>query len=510
VHPRLWWQTGTIYQVYPRSFQDSNGDGIGDLAGVRSRLGHLKDLGVDAIWLSPIHPSPQADFGYDVSDYRAIDPQFGTMADFDALLAAVHAAGMKLLLDFVPNHTSDRHPWFVESRSSRANPKRSWYLWRDPAPDGGPPNRWQSVFGGSAWEKDEKTGQYYYHAFLKEQPDLDWRNPEVEAAMHDAVRFWLAKGLDGFRVDVIWHLIKDAAFRDNPPGEWTMQTGRPEVHETIARLRRVFDEYDARVMIGEIYQPPAVLATYYGTAAAPECHLPFNFGLIHPRLAWTAAGVRARIEAYEAALGPDQWPNWVLGNHDMPRVASRVGEAQARVAAMLLLTLRGTPTIYQGEEIGMKDVPIAPAEERDPRAKTQPGSGRDPVRTPMRWDSSPNAGFTTGTPWLPIGPELGRIDVETQSRDPGSMLSLYRRLLQLRRSEVDLLTAPLELLAPARDVLAFRRGRLVIALNFAGERRTLPGVSGRAVLSTERAREGRSIGGILDLDPGEGVVVHTG
>src|SRR3954468_16309122 len=272
----FWWRQGVFYQIYPRSFQDSNDDGVGDIRGVIDRLPYLLALGIDAIWLSPIFPSPMADFGYDIADYSGIDPLFGAMADFEALITAAHDSGLKLILDLVPNHTSDQHPWFIESRRSRDNPKRDWYLWRDPAADGGPPNNWVSEFGGSAWEYDPATRQYYYHAFLAKQPDLNWRNPAVRHAIHDVMRFWLRKGVDGFRVDVIWHLIKDASFRDNPPGEWTMQTGRPEVHETIARLRRVFDEYDARVMIGEIYQPPAVLATYYGTAAAPECHLPFN------------------------------------------------------------------------------------------------------------------------------------------------------------------------------------------------------------------------------------------
>src|SRR6185312_2003031 len=293
----LWWQTGVIYQIYPRSFQDTNADGIGDLKGIERRLDYLAGLGVDAIWISPIYPSPMADFGYDVTDYCDVDSRFGVLADFDSLLSQAHARGLKILLDFVPNHTSDRHPWFVESRASRDNPKRDWYIWRDPAPDGGPPNNWISDFGGSAWARDEATGQYYYHAFLKEQPDLNWRNPAVQAAMYDVMRFWLDRGVDGFRIDVLWHLIKAADFQDNPPnpdyrpGMGDMHrvrqlhsTDQPEVHEIAADMRAIADSYGAsgwgeRVLIGEIYLPVDRLLRYYGRERA-EVHLPFNFQLI--------------------------------------------------------------------------------------------------------------------------------------------------------------------------------------------------------------------------------------
>jgi alpha-glucosidase len=287
-----WWQHGVIYQIYPRSFADSNGDGIGDIRGIISRLDYLHWLGVDAIWISPIYPSPMADFGYDVSDYMDIHPMFGTLDDFDVLLAAAHAEGIRVILDLVPNHTSDEHPWFIESRSSRDNPKRDWYIWKSPSADGGPPNNWLSTFGGSAWEFDPRTSQYYYHAYLKQQPDLNWRHPEVQAAMHQVLRFWLDRGVDGFRVDVIWHLIKDDQFRSNPPnpqfrpGEWpyrqllaTYTTDRPEVHDIIGGMRRVLDEYGERLMIGEVYLPVDRLVTYYG-AAGDGCHLPFNFKII--------------------------------------------------------------------------------------------------------------------------------------------------------------------------------------------------------------------------------------
>ncbi len=356
-----WWERGIVYQIYPRSFMDSNGDGIGDLAGIRQKLDYLQWLGVDAIWISPIYPSPMADFGYDVSDYTDIDAIFGSLADFDALLAEVHARGMKLLLDYVPNHTSDRHPWFIEAKSSRSSAKRDWYIWRDAAPEGGPPNNWRSNFGGAAWTWDEATEQYFYHAFLKEQPDLNWRNVEVRQAMLDVLRFWLNRGVDGFRVDVMHHLAKDtlvprqSAQPGFPPrhvariASCSRRTRRicPEVQEIVAMMRAVIDEYDDRMLVGEIYLPLERLMAYYG-ASGKGAHLPFNFQLI--RLSWNAIDVAAAVERYEAMLPSYAWPNWVLGNHDKPRIATRVGAAQARVAAMLLLTLRGTPTIYYGDE----------------------------------------------------------------------------------------------------------------------------------------------------------------
>jgi alpha-glucosidase len=331
---------------------------------------------VDAIWISPIYPSPMKDFGYDVADYVDVHPMFGTLEDFDRLLAAAHARDLKVILDFVPNHTSDQHPWFVESRSSRDNPKRDWYIWRDPAPGGGPPTNWLSCFGGSGWELDETTGQYYYHAFLKEQPDLNWRNPAVVEAMLGAMRFWLARGVDGFRIDVIYHLVKDDLFRDNPANpRWkegndpfqalvpVYTTDRPEVHDIITKMRALFDEFEDRVIIGEIYLPIERLVAYYGVDLK-GAHLPFNFQLISAQ--WDAQHLIKLITEYENALPEGGWPNWVLGNHDQHRIATRVGPAQARVATMMLLTLRGTPTLYYGDELGMRDVPIPPEAVQDP------------------------------------------------------------------------------------------------------------------------------------------------
>ena len=480
-----WWQTGVIYQIYPRSFQDSNGDGVGDLRGIAQRLDYLKALGISAIWISPLFPSPMRDFGYDISDYCGIDPRFGAIEDFDALVSDAHAAGLKIILDFVPNHTSDRHPWFLESRSSRSNSKRDWYIWRDPGPGGVVPNNWESEFGGPAWSFDTVSGQYYYHAYLKEQPDLNWRNPEVQQAMCEVLRFWFARGVDGFRVDAIHHLIEDADFRDNPPNpnwqpgmppaeRWVqiMTVDQPEVHDSIRMMRAVADEFGDKVMIGEAYLPIDRLMTYYGVDLS-GFHLPFNFHLISA--VWSPRVLAALIESYEGALPAGAWPNWVLGNHDRSRVASRVGQNQARVAAMLLLTLRGTPTIYQGEELGMTDVPIAPALVQDPLERNVPGLGlgRDPVRTPMLWGRGPNAGFTSGQPWLPLGPDVDALNADTQVADPTSMLALYRALLALRRRDAILSTGEFRIRHAGDAVLAFERSldgkRLLVALNMTDE-----------------------------------------
>jgi alpha-glucosidase len=524
----LWWQHGIIYQVYPRSFMDSDGNGVGDLRGIMAKLGYLQWLGVDALWLSPIYPSPMADFGYDISDYTAIDPVFGTMDDFDRLLHETHARELDLILDFVPNHTSDQHPWFLESRASRDNPKRDWYLWRDASPEGGPPNNWLSVFGGSAWEWDERTSQYYYHAFLKEQPDLNWRNPEVQRAMLDVMRFWLDKGVDGFRVDVMWHMIKDAKFRDNPPnpeyqaGELpyhsllpVYSTDQPEVHDIVAMMRRTIDEYDDRVMIGEIYLPIHRLVTYYGENAS-GAHLPFNFQLIE--LPWDAREIDAAINEYEASLPPNAWPNWVLGNHDKSRIATRVGAEQARVAAILLLTLRGTPTMYYGDELGMRDGLIPPEKVRDPEQKNLPGYavGRDPERTPMQWTPEPNAGFTAGTPWLPVPDDYRDVSVAVERDDPSSMLSLYRRLIALRCAEPALNMGAYEPVVADGDILAYVRRageqRFLVVLNLAHA----PGllipehleIAGRVEIGTHPDRESTRIDGRVELRADEGVVVR--
>jgi alpha-glucosidase len=530
-----WWKHSVIYQIYPRSFMDANGDGVGDIAGIRQRLDYLQWLGVDAIWLSPIYPSPMADFGYDVADYTDVDPQFGTLADFDALLADAHARRMKVLLDFVPNHTSDRHPWFVESRSSRDNPKRDWYIWRDgraergavsgaaaPGPGREPPNNWLSHFGGSAWQWDETTGQYYYHAFLNEQPDLNWRNPQVQAAMFDVLRFWLARGVDGFRVDVLWHLMKDEQFRDNPPNPAyrsgmppyqsllaTFSADRPEIHDLIARMRRVLAQFGDRLMLGEIYLPIERLVTYYGPEG-PAPHVPFNFQLI--QLPWNATAIGGAIEAYDAALPAGASPAWVLGNHDKARVARRLGAGQARVAAMLLLALRGVPTIYNGDELGLVGVERPPDASLDPKGRNLPGFSRDAARTPMQWDAGANAGFTTGRPWLPVQPDFQRVNVAVGRDDPQSMLSLYRQLLQLRRHDAVLAHGTYASGHRDERVVVFRREfegqQRIVALNFTPDPQpvALAGAGGQVLLSTHVDRAD-AVSGDVQLRPDEGVII---
>jgi alpha-glucosidase len=524
-----WWRYGIFYQIYPRSFQDSNGDGVGDINGIIARLPYLKSLGIDAVWLSPIFPSPMADFGYDISDYTGIDPLFGMMADFDALVAAVHDSGLKIILDLVPNHTSDQHPWFAEARSARDNPRRDWYIWRDPKPDGGPPNNWLSEFGGSAWQYDEASRQYYYHAFLAAQPDLNWRNPEVREAIYDVMRFWLRRGVDGFRVDVIWHLIKDSLFRDNPPNPHFIEgrpphekiltrysTDQPEVHEVVAEMRRVVDEFDARVLIGEIYLPLHRLVAYYGNNLA-GAQMPFNFALLETL--WSARSIERIIADYEHALPSGAWPNWVLGNHDRPRIASRVGRDQARVAAMLLLTLRGTPTLYYGDEIGMHQVAIAPDRVRDPFEKNVPGIGvgRDGCRTPMQWDATTYAGFSTESPWLPVAGDYVHENVANLQADAASILSLYKALIALRKQLPQLVTGNYEPVAAQGDILLYRRvgagGAVVIALNLGAEPVSISsssiGSGHEILLSTLLDRAGERIEGALDLRANEGAIMGT-
>jgi alpha-glucosidase len=524
---RPWWESAVIYQVYPRSFQDTDDNGVGDLNGVIERLSYFVDLGVDAIWISPIFRSPMADFGYDISDYVDIDPIFGDMADFERLVAEAHARGISVILDFVPNHSSDRHPWFIESRKWRTSPKRDWYIWRDPAPGGGPPNNWLSEFGGSAWQFDEDSGQYYYHAFLGSQPDLNWRNPEVVDAMRDVLRFWMRKGVDGFRVDVIWHLIKDEAFRDNPPNP-NYREGRPpneavtplystdlpEVHDVIAVLRRTIDEFPGRLLIGEIYLPVERLVAYYGRDL-DGVHLPFNFALLNVR--WDAKCILSLIAEYENALPKGGWPNWVLGNHDRPRIASRVGKGQAAVAAMLLLTLRGTPTIYYGDELGMHQVEISRDRVRDPFERNVPGIGvgRDGCRTPMQWDASANAGFSKVEPWLPLAEDWQSNSVANLREDAASIWNLYRRLLRLRKKMPALSVGTYRPRAVDDDLLVYFREfndtTLLIALNLTDQPQALgfeQGTLGKVLVSTAADRDGEKVTDSISLRGDEGLVIE--
>ncbi len=533
----LWWQGGVIYQIYPRSFQDSNGDGIGDLRGILDRLDYVNDgsersLGVDAIWLSPTFPSPMKDFGYDVSDYCGVHPDFGDLAAMEELIAACHARGIRLLLDYVPNHSSDQHPWFLASRSSRDNPKRDWYYWRDPAPGGGPPNNWLSAFGGGAWEWDAHTGQYYLHSFLKEQPDLNWRNPQVVAAMHEVLRFWLRRGIDGFRIDALGRALKDPQMRDNPPNpEWMPDSGLPQRFSQIERynrdwpdaieivrgIRRVLDEFPERMAVGEVFGPPERLAWYLGGEALDGLNLAFNFHLIGgygaPHTRWDAAAVRELVNAAQRALPAGAIPAYVMGNHDQPRLASRYGGAAAPAAAVLLLTLPGTPFVYYGEEIGMEDVPIPEARARDPARHG--AIGRDPERTPMQWNDAPGAGFSSGTPWLPLGDP--RISVAAQNYDPGSLLNLYRRLIWLRKRSPALRGGRYASLPDTPEgVYGFLRlapqQRALTLVNFtaaAASVRLPDELAGSTVAAaSERAREGERAGaGPLQLGAHEALVL---
>ncbi|MDZ4767847.1 MAG: alpha-amylase family glycosyl hydrolase [Chloroflexota bacterium] len=519
-----WWQRGIVYQVYPRSFKDSDGDGVGDLPGITEKLDYLAWLGIDAVWISPIFQSPMADFGYDVSDYRDIHPLFGTLADFDALLAKAHALGLRVILDLVPNHTSDQHPWFIESASSPDNPKRDWYIWRDRAPDGAPPNNWLAYFGGISWTVEEQTGQVYLHNFLPGQPDLNYRNPEVVEAMLDNIRFWLDRGVDGFRVDVIDRMMKDPDLRDNPvdpgwkPGDnpaYRVKRVYSEngagIHDLIRQFREAFDAYDERVIVGEIAYStdPVYITDFYGTDAKPygdEIHLPFNFALL--MLPWRAEVLRGFIDAYDAAIPSYGWGNYVLGNHDQSRIATKIGTAQARVAAMLLLTLRGAPTIYYGDELGMADVPLTPSQYQDPQGINL-GISRDPERTPMQWDGSANAGFTTGTPWLPVSADYQTHNVEAEREHSLSMLTLYRRLIAVRRSDDAFISGDYRSIdAPDGCLLYTRGGTYAVALNLTDQPVTVSLPHGGSImLSTRLDREGTS-DAALDLAAAEGVIVR--
>jgi alpha-glucosidase len=522
-----WWQSGIIYQIYPRSFQDSNHDGVGDLRGIIERLPYLVELGIDAIWLSPIFTSPMADFGYDIADYTNVDPLFGNLADLDHLIKTAHRHNLKLILDLVPNHTSDRHPWFIESKASRNSSKRDWYLWRDPAADGGPPNNWLSEFGGSGWEFDPNTNQYYYHTFLSVQPDLNWRNADLRNAMHEVIRFWLRRGIDGFRVDALWYLIKDNQFRDNPPNHDYRPGGLPrdaliplytadlpEVHDAISGMRQVLDEFPDRVLLGEIYLPIERLVAYYGRDLQ-GVHFPYNFALLTAK--WEARSLARLIEEYEAALPSGGWPNWVLGNHDRPRLATRIGPHQARVAAMLLMTLRGTPTLYYGDEIGMQQVAILPEQVRDPFEKNVPGIGigRDGCRTPMQWDATKFAGFSDVVPWLPVSAKFRDENVDRFRKDMGSLYWLYRRLINLRRKHVVLVLGSYEPLIASANLLLFCRElgdeRMLIALNMGPEPIAvcLPAklLSGRVLLSSLADRDGENVRSSFDLRGNEGLLM---
>jgi glycosidase len=505
-----WWQTSVIYQIYPRSFADSNGDGIGDLRGIIVHLDYLSDvLGVDAIWLSPFYPSPQDDFGYDVSDYTDVDPVYGTLRDFDQLVEQAHRRGVKVIVDYVINHTSDRHPWFLESSRARDSRRRDWYVWRDQ------PNNWVSVFGGSAWEP-HPSGQFYLHSFLASQPDLNWRNPEVEVAMLDVLRFWMNRGVDGFRIDVAHFAMKDPLLRDNPTTavrpadayklnpeyaamEHVNDKAHPDIHALFRRVRKTIDEFPDRFAIGEIHEYDwNRWAAFYGRG--DELHMPFNFALLPAGI--DPVRIRAAIVGMESVLPVGGWPNWVAGNHDEPRMASRLGKPQSRAMAMIILSLRGTPTLYYGDEIGMEELEIPAERQQDPWGRRQPGFGRDGCRSPMQWSPGHNAGFSPGSgSWLPIHPDHVLCNVEVQRGDSRSLLELYRRLLRVRRASPALTRGSIEVLDGPLEVLSYRRS---LAGSQAFETRanlsdkpTVIEPGGRIAVATSGDREGQQFDGHL-------------
>jgi alpha-glucosidase len=515
-----------IYHIYPRSFADTNGDGVGDLPGIREHLDYLNDgtegsLGVTAIWLSPFYRSPMADFGYDISDYTDVDPLFGTLADFDDLLADAHRRGVEVIVDWVPNHTSDQHPWFIESASSRDSAKRDWYVWRDPAPDGGPPNNWRSAFPavGPAWTFHEPTGQYYLHSFTPHQPDLNWDNPAVEAAMHDVLRFWLDRGADGFRIDVVYKIAKDPGLGDNEPDlhhdeDW------PTIHDRLRRIRAVVDEYYGRMLVGEVYLLDLRRVVEY-INSGDELHLAHNFVFFH--LPWLAAAFRASVHQFTELAEAAAWPAWFLENHDHSRVASRYaddpgsGQRRARVAAMMICALRGTPFLYYGQELGLPDAEIPPERAVDV-------DGRDPQRAPMPWrrpsQAGPAAGFTRGEPWLPVVADAERLCVEAQQKDPGSTLAFVRSLVWLRVREPTLRSGRQVPVSAGPDVFCFeRRGdqRFLVALNFSsrpaalglGDEADVTAAIAVVELSTDPGRgRGRTDPSDLILGPDEGVILR--
>jgi alpha-glucosidase len=539
----LWWRDGIIYQIYPRSFADSNGDGIGDLNGITARLDYLADLGIDAIWLSPIYPSPDVDFGYDVSDYCDIDPRCGSLADFDRLVAGAHTRGIRVILDLVLNHTSDQHPWFLESRKSRHNPYRDWYIWADPKPGGRPPNNWQSVFGGPGWEMDAATGQFYYHMFFKEQPDVNWHNPAVRQAMLDVFRFWLERGVDGFRLDVFNVYFKCADLTCNPVRfplpivpffgqRHDNDYNRPELVPLLQDIRILLDEYSTpgheRYAVGETFLSGARVAAGY--AGPDRLHAAFNLEFLHSR--WSPHRFEHVIRQWDDALGHDKWPNYVLNNHDIARSATRFrrrfgnpeDDARLKVAATLLLTLRGTPFIYYGEEIGMRDIPVrSRADVLDSVGKTfwPLMKGRDGCRSPMQWEAGPNGGFTRPgvRTWLPVHENVLVRNVAAQQADPHSLLNFYRRLIAVRRATPALVEGMFQPLTfGTRYLMAYLRQTteqtVLVALNFSGRRQrlVLGGYLARArwslLLSTHRDRPPPLLRGqLMPLEPNEAIIL---
>ena len=523
IDPQSWWRDAVIYQIYPRSFADTNGDGVGDIPGVISKLDYLQWLGVDAIWLTPLYPSPNHDFGYDVSDYYSINPQFGTMHDFERLVDEAHRRGIRIVMDIVPNHTSVDHAWFQDSRSSRTAAHRDWYVWADPAPDGGPPNNWVDHTGRPAWEWDDHTKQYYLHNFLTSQPDLNWWNPQVRAEFDRILRFWYDRGVDGFRIDAAQAIIKDQLLRDNPPIDGTdppdarargqkyvYNINRPELHEVLRQFRAVADEYDPpRMLYGETSVPTVPeLASFYGRD--DEIHIGLNMPYMLSDL--NAGALQTVVDSTQAILPRDAWPSWTLSNTEVPRFPTRWAgndDALSRVALLMHLTMRGTPFLYYGDEIAMPDVDVPPAMQRDEMAAPPVRDSRDPERTPMQWNHSPHGGFTSApTAWLPVG-DVAATNVADQQADHTSILNLTHDLIQVRRSSQDLRRGAQTTLPSPKDTWVFRRGKsTLVAINLGTADALIP-ATGTIAISSGRDRDGEAATGQLRLRPSEGVVVTT-
>jgi alpha-glucosidase len=528
-----WLQGAVIYQIYPRSFYDALDTGIGNLAGIIAKLDYLaggKDsLGVNAIWISPIYTSPMADFGYDVADYTDVDPLFGTLSDLKKLVHEAHKRSIKVILDFVPNHTSNQHPWFIESKSSLHNPKRDWYTWRDPLPDGSLPNNWLSIFGGPAWKLCEETNQYYLHTFLSKQPDLNWDNPEVRDAMKAAMRFWLKLGVDGFRVDAVDWLSKDEQLRDDPLKKhataaidmsdyfaYRHLNSRDGLHlfDRLNEMTGVLAEYEDRFMITEAHpETENKIQGYlpYYKSVNPHLSAPFNFEGIY--LPWEAQAFRKFVDTFQAAMKPGYIPIYTLGNHDESRIVTRVGAQAARTAAMMLLTLPGMICMYYGDEIGMHDVAIPAAQAEDPI--TKPSRNRDPQRTPMQWDTSAEGGFTTSVPWLPVASDFPQNNVATESEVSTSSLALYKRLIRFHNQSSILKSEAYHSVDVQEHVFAYYRGngknKLLVLLNFTDEnqRVVIKGLRGVVQLSTGLDRDGMAISERGSLRPHEGLIIRV-